>query len=81
MEFGFGKTAEFEIFRDCHPGFLPFFQSIVALSNHSFGRAARAGNQEKLWFDMGHSCPSDFQEILFLGVNGYGRGASKVLRG
>jgi hypothetical protein len=35
----------------------------------------------KLWFDMGHSCPGDFREIAFLGVNGYGRGASKVLRG
>ena len=36
---------------------------------------------EDLGFDLGETCRQDFFEIVFLGVNGHGIGAQKLLRG
>jgi hypothetical protein len=50
-------------------------------ANKCFGRDPRPKNQlENICFWLGHTCRQDFLEIVFLAVDGYGAGATKVLR-
>lgn len=79
--FEFGETAEAEAFFDRHPNFRPAFERLCALINRCFARPVPKLPSEYIQFGLGESCREDFLEILFLAANGYGDGASKLLRG
>jgi hypothetical protein len=82
MEFEFGETAQSNAFLDRHPDFYAAFEHLMTLANTCFARASTPQNRaEDVCFSLGHTCREDFLEVLFLGVNGYGPGASKLLRG
>ena len=50
-------------------------------SNKCFGREPRPKNHlENICFWLGHTCRQDFLEVVFLAINGYGAGTTKILR-
>lgn len=80
--FEFGETEQANAFLDRHPGFYSAFERLMNLANSCFGRTSTARNRaEDVCFSLGHTCREDYLEILFLAVNAYGGGASKLLRG
>jgi hypothetical protein len=80
--FEFGKTDQANAFFDRNPKFYPAFERLMALANRCYGRTIHAKSRaEDVCFDLGHTCRADYLEILFLAVNGFGNGASKLLRG
>jgi len=82
MTFDFGNTPESEAFFDRHPKFFDTFERLMLLGNKFFGRVSPAKDHaEDVCFCLGHTCRDDYIEILFLAANGYGTGASKLLRG
>jgi hypothetical protein len=82
MTFEFTQTKESDAFFKRHPKFDPAFDRLMNLANKCFGRASGAKNHaEDVCFNLGHTCRDDYMEILFLALNGYGTGASKLLRG
>jgi hypothetical protein len=81
MQFEFGETDQANAFFDRNPKFYPAFERLMALANRCFGRASGAKNHaQDVCFCLGHTCRDDYAEILFLVANGYGTGASKLLR-
>src|SRR4051794_1197276 len=82
MLFEFGETEQSKAFFLRHPKFLPAFERLIALANTACARGYRPKNRaEDICFDLGYACRSDYLEILFLSVNGYGTAASKLVRG
>lgn len=82
MEFEFGETRESKLFFDRNPKFLPMFERLMELANKYLSNRPQPKNQaEDICFGLGHACRQDFLEVVFLAVNGYGVGASKLTRG
>jgi Family of unknown function (DUF5677) len=82
MTFEFTQTRHSAAFFKRHPKFDPAFDRLMDLANKCFGRPSGAKDQaEDVCFNLGHTCRDDYMEILFLALNGYGTGASKLLRG
>jgi len=78
--FEFSETAEAQAFFQRHPNFHLAFEHLCVLINRCFGRPIPKP-PGYIQFGLGESCREDFLEITFLAVNGYGGGASKLLRG
>src|SRR4029077_3039462 len=58
------------------------FEKLVGLANKCFSQRPRPTNQvETVCFGLGYACRQDFVEVIFLAVNGYGGGSSKIIRG
>lgn len=82
MEFEFGETKQSNAFLDRHPDFYAAFEQLMNLANGCFARPSMPRNRaEDVCFSIGHTSREDYLELLFLAVNGYGPGASKLLRG
>ena len=82
MEFEFGETRESAEFFDRNPKFMPMFERLMELANKYLSNRPQPKNQaEDICFGFGHSCRQEFLEVVFLAVNGYGAGASKLTRG
>lgn len=79
--FEFGGTKEVEAFLNRHANIGPPVEMLQDLINTCFAREKPQSRDERVLFSLGESCREDFLEILFLGSNGYGSGASKLLRG
>lgn len=61
--------------------FLSALLKLFETANKCFGRDPRPKDDlERICFWLGHTCRQDFLEIFFLAVNGYGAGATKILR-
>jgi hypothetical protein len=82
MEFHWGATPESDAFFDRNPKFYDSFERLMILANKTFGREyqPKDGLQD-IAFNVGETCRTDFLEILFLAVHGWGIGASKLVRG
>jgi hypothetical protein len=82
MDFEFGETRESEAFFDRNPKFMPMFVLLMDVANKYLGDRPLPKNAvEDVCFGLGHACRQDFLEVIFLAVNGYGVGASKLTRG
>jgi hypothetical protein len=61
--------------------FLAALPKLLETADKCFGRDPRPKDaRERICFWLGHTCRQDFLEIVFLAVNGYGAGATKILR-
>lgn len=79
--FEIGDTERSRAFFARNPHYPGALERLVVLSNRCFGRGpAPKGQFENICFWLGHACRQDFVEIVFLGVHGYGGGATKLLR-
>src|SRR5712691_7117185 len=82
MTFEFGETDESNGFFDRNPPFIAIFERLMNIANKCFGRVVKYKNHlEDVVFSQGHTCRDDFSEVVFLTVNGYAGGASKIFRG
>jgi hypothetical protein len=82
ITFEFGETEASNAFWDRNPKAFPAFMRLLDLTNKAFGRPYKIRSRvEDICFHLGETCRTDFLEILFLAVNGYGIGAQKLLRG
>ncbi len=59
-----------------------FPDALIKLLDHKcFGRQLNPKNQiENICFGLGHTSRQDFLEVAFFAINGYGDGATKILR-
>lgn len=74
-------TEKSRAFVTRNPRFPAAILRLTATANKCFGRNPRSKNRlEHICFWLGHTCRQDFFEIVFLAVNGYGAGATKILR-
>jgi hypothetical protein len=82
MTFEFGETEKSKAFLARNPEFPAALDRLMTVANKCLGRAepARDKQLEHICFWLGHTCRQDFVEIIFLAVNGYGGGATKLLR-
>lgn len=81
MDFEFGDTTKSKAFLEGHSLFIRFLEHTVALANACFGRRCQPKNRaEDVCFDLGQTCRDDYLQTIFLAINGYGIGASKLLR-
>ena len=81
VTFEFGNTDASRDFLTRNPKFLPAFDRLTLLSNKCFANRPGPKNRfEDVCFGLGHTCREDFLQVLFNVVNGYGNGASKLLR-
>ena len=82
ITFEFGETEASKAFWNRNPTSFPALMRLLALTNKTFGREWKPKNRmQDIGFHLGETCRTDFLEILFLAVNGYGIGAQKLLRG
>ena len=82
INFEFGETAASNAFWERNPKAFPALVRLLELTNRTFGRECRFRNRvDDICFNLGETCRTDFLEVLFLAVNGYGIGAQKLLRG
>lgn len=82
INFEFGETAASNAFWERNPKAFPAFVRLLELTNKTFGREYKLRNRvDDICFNLGETCRTDFLEVLFLAVNGYGIGAQKLLRG
>ena len=82
IDFDFGETKKADEFFDHNPAFFSAFERVTQLANRCFGRPIPTDTEaNRICFDLGQTCLQDYLEIIFLGVNGYGTGAFKLLRG
>lgn len=82
IDFEFGETKKASEFFDRNPAFVSAFEHLAQLTNKCFGRPIpRDTEVNRTCFDLGQTCLQDYLEVVFLGVNGYGTGALKLLRG
>jgi hypothetical protein len=64
-----------------NPKFPAALVKLLETANKCFARNPRPRDQlENIGFWLGHTCRQDFLEIAFLAINGYGAGATKILR-
>ena len=81
MTFEIGDTEKSRAFLARNPQFPAVLDRLMIVANKCFGRNPASKNQiEHICFWLGHTCRQDFVEIVFLAVNGYGGGATKILR-
>jgi hypothetical protein len=74
-------TEKSRAFAARNPQFPAALLKLFETANKCFGRDPHPKNHlENLCFWLGHTCRQDFLEIVFLGINGYGAGATKILR-
>jgi len=74
-------TAKSRAFMARHPQFPDALLKLFDTANKCFGRNPRPKNHlEHICFWLGHTCRQEFLEIVFLAINGYGAGATKILR-
>jgi hypothetical protein len=74
-------TAKSRAFVTRNPKFPNALVKLLAVSNKCFGRNPHAkDHREHICFWLGHTCRQDFLEVVFLAINGYGAGATKILR-
>jgi hypothetical protein len=79
--FEIGDTEKSRAFVTRNPQFPAALVKLFETANECFGRNPRPKNQlENICFWLGHTCRQDYLEIVFLAVNGYGAGATKILR-
>jgi len=82
IDFEFGETKKGNEFFDRNPTFFLAFGRVTRLANKCFGRPIPTDTEaNRICFDLGQTCLRDYLEVIFLGVNGYGTGALKLLRG
>jgi hypothetical protein len=82
INFEFGDTAASKAFWDRNPKAFQAFVRLLELTNKTFGRECRFRDRvDDICFNLGETCRTDFLEVLFLAVNGYGIAAQKLLRG
>ncbi len=82
ITFEFGETEASNSFWQRNSKAFPAFMRLLDLTNKAFGRPYKIRSRvEDICFHLGESCRTDFLEILFFAVNGYGIGAQKLLRG
>ncbi len=82
INFEFGETKELNSFLDRNPYFYSAFEQLTLIINKCFSREPGFRNRlEHVGFMLGEACRDDFLEILQLASQGYGNGASKLLRG
>jgi hypothetical protein len=74
-------TAKSRAFMARNPQFPDALLKLFDTANKCFGRDPRPKNHvEHICFWLGHTCRQDFLEVVFLAINGYGAGATKILR-
>jgi hypothetical protein len=74
-------TAKSRAFLTRNPNFPAALGKLFDTANKCFARNPRPKNHlENTCFWLGHTCRMDFCEIAFLAINGYGAGATKILR-
>lgn len=74
-------TAKSRAFVARNPMFPDAFVKLLDLSNKCFARNPHdKDHREHICFWLGHTCRQDFLEVVFLAINGYGAGATKILR-
>lgn len=79
---GFGRPKEWEHFFSANAKFIGPIQSTLDLAAKVFSPPEIADDSvSRVGFFLGRLCAEEFNEILLLAVNGYGIGASKILRG
>jgi hypothetical protein len=79
--FEFGDTEKSKAFVTRNPQFPAALVRLFTTANRCFGGDPHAKNQlGRICFWLGHTCRQDFVEVVFLAVNGYGAGATKILR-
>lgn len=79
--FEFPDTKTTRAFVARNPHFPDALVKLLDTSNKCFARNPHARNHlESTCFWLGHTCRQDFLEVVFLAINGYGSGATKVLR-
>jgi hypothetical protein len=82
IDFEFGESKKANEFFDRNPTFFSAFEHVTRLANKCFGRPVPTDSDlNHICFDLGQTCLQDYLEIILLGVNGYGTGALKLLRG
>jgi hypothetical protein len=82
IDFELGETKKADEFFDRNPAFFSAFERVTQLANRCFGRPIPTDTEaNRICFELGQTCLQDYLEINFLGVNGYGTGAMKLLRG
>lgn len=75
------ETQKSRAFMASNPQFPAALLKLFETANKCFGRDPRSKNHlENVCFWLGHTCRQDFLEIVFLAINGYGAGATKILR-
>ncbi|HLW70546.1 MAG TPA: DUF5677 domain-containing protein [Candidatus Binataceae bacterium] len=80
--FSFGSATEQAYFAETHRPFLERFSSLKAALEIAFVRKETAKCRiDVIIFYLGRLCVEDFMEVLLLCANGYGVGATKLLRG
>ncbi len=74
-------TTKSRVFMARNPQFPDALVKLFNTANKCFGRDPRPKNHlEHICFWLGHTCRQDFLEVVFLAINGYGAGATKILR-
>lgn len=77
-----GQPHNIARFAEKRPVFVDRLPRLYELAETLFNRKfISAGPQESVIFTLGSICFEDFEEILVLGMNGYGFGCQKILRG
>jgi hypothetical protein len=81
MDFEFGETLEGKAFFERNPKFMPTFVGLIGLANKYLAKRPAPKDQlEDVCLGLGQACRQDFLEAIFLAVNGYGGGATKITR-
>lgn len=74
-------TAKSRAFVARNPKFPAALVKLLQVSNKCFGRNPHdKDHREYICFWLGHTSRQDFLEVVFLAINGYGSGATKILR-
>ena len=83
MDFEFGDTEKSRTFLSRNPQFPAALERLMTVANKCLARVEPPSEKqvEHICFWLGHTCRHDFVEILFIAINGYGGGATKLLRG
>src|SRR5258708_17523905 len=82
MMLEFGDTEAYRAFHARYPNFEGTFDRLLVITNKCFSR--RLENRTTLQdvcFSIGETCRDEFADIIFLGVNGHGTAAMKLIRG
>lgn len=81
-EFHWGATPESDAFFQRHPELPKAIDHLMVLANKTFGREYQPNSRlQDIGFNLGETCRTDFMEIAFIAVHGFGFGATKLLRG
>jgi hypothetical protein len=82
MTLEFGDTEAYRAFHARYPNFEGAFDRLVVLTNKCFSRPLENRTALRdVCFSIGETCRDEFADIIFLGVNGHGTAAMKLIRG